>query len=255
MAAIMNSIDRLVRRDDDTTCDSGNDYDGRMGIRIASIFVILVGSLLGATLPIFLQGDKNSRSLRHLFFFFKYFGSGVIVATAFIHLLSPAVEALTDPCLSGAITDYPWYAGIMLMGIFMCFFVELMIMKFKAMGSCGGHAHRERSSEDKTESEVGVSMQHRRSNVPGEDHLGHSREHMDVEDAMVATYAVNEYSAQITAVLILEFGVIFHSIFIGLTLAVAGDELTHFYAEGTDVDNSSSFHMDVFWSGIDGVAG
>lgn len=29
------------------TCATGNDYDGRMGVRISSIFVILIGSCLG----------------------------------------------------------------------------------------------------------------------------------------------------------------------------------------------------------------
>jgi zinc transporter 1/2/3 len=37
------------------------------------------------------------------------------------------------------------------------------------------------------------------------------------------------YAAQMTAIFILEFGVIFHSIFIGLTLAVSGDEFSTLY--------------------------
>ena len=53
----------------------------------------------------------------------------------------------------------------------------------------------------------------------GEDHLGHKREHTDPE----------AFAAQMTALFILEFGVIFHSIFIGLTLAVSGDEFTILY--------------------------
>lgn len=28
-------------------CDSGNEYDGRLGVRISAIFVILVGSTIG----------------------------------------------------------------------------------------------------------------------------------------------------------------------------------------------------------------
>lgn len=34
---------------DDTTgqCSAGNDYDGKLGVRISAIFVILVGSFLG----------------------------------------------------------------------------------------------------------------------------------------------------------------------------------------------------------------
>ena len=54
----------------------------------------------------------------------------------------------------------------------------------------------------------------------GEDHLGHERDHMTDDD---------HFAAQMTAIFILEFGVIFHSIFIGLTLAVAGKEFNVLY--------------------------
>ena len=40
------------------------------------------------------------------FSFAKYFGSGVIIATAFIHLLDPALDALGSECLTGAWQDY-----------------------------------------------------------------------------------------------------------------------------------------------------
>lgn len=47
-------VARLVLRQDagseaeaKPTCDGSNGYDGRMGVRISSIFVILVGSLWG----------------------------------------------------------------------------------------------------------------------------------------------------------------------------------------------------------------
>jgi zinc transporter 1/2/3 len=39
----------------------------------------------------------------------------------------------------------------------------------------------------------------------------------------------DHFAAQMTAIFILEFGVIFHSIFIGLTLAVAGDDFIILY--------------------------
>jgi solute carrier family 39 (zinc transporter), member 1/2/3 len=54
----------------------------------------------------------------------------------------------------------------------------------------------------------------------GEDHLGHQRDHMTDDD---------HFAAQMTALFILEFGVIFHSVFIGLTLAVAGNEFNVLY--------------------------
>jgi solute carrier family 39 (zinc transporter), member 1/2/3 len=33
--------------DEEVTCEGANGYDGRMGVRISAIFVILVGSLFG----------------------------------------------------------------------------------------------------------------------------------------------------------------------------------------------------------------
>lgn len=40
---------RLVLRDEEPAsgCSTSNEYDGRMGVRISSIFVIMVGSMVG----------------------------------------------------------------------------------------------------------------------------------------------------------------------------------------------------------------
>jgi zinc transporter 1/2/3 len=69
-----------------STCDTGDKYDGRLGIRISAIFVILVGSFLGAWFPVFAARHKGVGVPEWAFFVAKYFGSGVIVATAFIHV-------------------------------------------------------------------------------------------------------------------------------------------------------------------------
>jgi len=83
----------IARQTDDTTgssvtvdCDAGNDYDGRMGIRISAIFVILAGSFLGAWFPVFAARHRGVGVPDWAFFIAKYFGSGVIIATAFIHV-------------------------------------------------------------------------------------------------------------------------------------------------------------------------
>ena len=65
--------------------------------------------------------------------------------------------------------------------------------------------------------------------TPGDDHLGHSREHVDHEMAEENEKHSEDYAAAMTAIFILEFGVVFHSIFVGLTLAVAGAEFNTLY--------------------------
>lgn len=185
------------------------------------------------------------------FFIAKYFGSGVIIATAFIHLLAPANEALGNECLTGVIAAYPWPEGIALMTVFLMFFLELMTMRYGNFGdghSHAGHSHSHSHSHTalpESHSHDAVSLEdriakhsptheaHGHHHAPGEDHLGHAREHRDNSDLSVdwaeRGFVPETYAAQMTAIFILEFGVIFHSIFIGLTLAVAGAEFITLY--------------------------
>jgi hypothetical protein len=64
--------------------------------------------------------------------------------------------------------------------------------------------------------------------TPGDDRRS-SREHADPEAEVSRGRPVEDYAAEMTAIFILEFGVVFHSIFVGLTLAVAGAEFPTLY--------------------------
>ncbi|OBT76928.1 hypothetical protein VF21_04137 [Pseudogymnoascus sp. 05NY08] len=258
-------------------CGNGNAYDGRIGLRISSIFVIGFGSMLGALFPILASRSKRMRVPKSAFFVAKYFGSGVIIATAFIHLLAPAHEALTNECLTGPITEYSWVEGIVLMTIFAMFFIELMAMRFDFFGvnKPGAHSHAhdpecarpppipiteiptnhssdlksptldaiapavaaqpalDSSSSSQTSHKHDDTHADPHADCPpsptrsqefsyppgGTDHLSHGHHHSSSE----------HLAAQLTSIFILEFGVIFHSIFIGLTLAVAGEEFVVLY--------------------------
>lgn len=65
--------------------------------------------------------------------------------------------------------------------------------------------------------------------IPGNDHLSHTRDHRDLESDKSPLISAEDYAAQVTAVFILEFGIIFHSVFIGLTLAVSGQDFITLY--------------------------
>lgn len=249
--ATLDDVARLVLRQESEdepapSCDTGNEYDGRMGLRIAALFIIWATSSFGAVFPVFAKRHEGLKIPDWVFFICKFFGSGVIIATAFIHLLAPAEEALTNPCLTGPITEYSWVEGIILMTIFVLFVVELMVMRYGSFGGGHGHAHDDDHAHpaqnlamttapaykdndpESPESTPEPTTPHRHRpsmHAPGEDHHGHAREHTDIEDAS-SPLSFEDYRAQMTAVFILEFGIIFHSVFIGLTLAVAGEEFT-----------------------------
>ncbi|MCJ1297014.1 hypothetical protein MMC34_008583 [Xylographa carneopallida] len=82
----------------------GGSYD--QPLNVAACFIILLASLLGCLAPLFFQ--RHPRYLRYPFAIIlgKHVGTGVLLALALIHLLGPAVQELTDPCL-----PYAWSAG------------------------------------------------------------------------------------------------------------------------------------------------
>lgn len=61
-----------------------NEYDGRLGARISAIFVILIVSSAVTFFPVLATRSKKLRIPLYVYLFARYFGTGVIVATAFI---------------------------------------------------------------------------------------------------------------------------------------------------------------------------
>ncbi|KAM7192766.1 Zinc/iron permease [Naviculisporaceae sp. PSN 640] len=237
------------------------------GLRIASIFIILAGSGLGAILPVWLARTSKLRVPQACFFVAKYFGSGVILATAWMHLLSPASDNLRDECLADRLPEYDWAMAIALMTVMVMFLVEIVVSQFdwgfaSAHGHDQNHGHshsHERKSTPSPSVTAGEprrptvdlesgsnsgsvatasttamsagrpskdlpteSLRHEVSYLPGgEEHLAHQRDHVEGDSHQ-------NFAAQMTALFILEFGVIFHSVFIGLTLAVTDNFIVLF---------------------------
>ena len=72
------------------------------------------------------------------FFACKHFGTGVLIATAFVHLVPTAFASLSDPCLPDVlIEDYPAMPGVIMMFSMFCLFVIEVWLKAKT----GGHSH------------------------------------------------------------------------------------------------------------------
>ena len=63
---------------------SSNQYDGRLGVRISALFVILVVSSAVTFFPVMATRMTKLRIPLYVYLFARYFGAGVIVATAFI---------------------------------------------------------------------------------------------------------------------------------------------------------------------------
>lgn len=62
----------------------GNEYSGQLGARISALFVILIVSSAATFFPVIAARVRWVRINIYVYLFARYFGAGVIVATAFI---------------------------------------------------------------------------------------------------------------------------------------------------------------------------
>ncbi|CDK24175.1 unnamed protein product [Kuraishia capsulata CBS 1993] len=247
----------LATRD---SCGTGNDFNGdHMGARISAVFVILATSSLSAFFPLLSSKYSTIRVPSWCFFIAKYFGSGVIVATAFIHLLQPANESLSTECLGGVFQEYPMAFAICLITLFLMFFAELIAYRWveekvaKAIGVLpmveNVHSHfgdqdlyiKNSEETDLKKFEESAQEEHTdmhahshadaSSTNPYPAHFAHAAHHQDPEvlGTPAADPGLETYYGQLLNVFVLEFGIVFHSIFIGLTLSCSGDEFVTLY--------------------------
>ncbi|SPO04851.1 related to zinc transporter [Cephalotrichum gorgonifer] len=112
------------------------EYD--LPIHVVGLFLVLAFSILGCGFPVVAKRVKWLKIPPSAFFACKHFGTGVLVATAFVHLLPTAFGSLSDPCLPDLfIEDYPAMPGVIMMGSMFCLFVIEMYLNAKT----GGHSH------------------------------------------------------------------------------------------------------------------
>lgn len=201
-------VDLFARAD---TCLDGNHYNGEHLIaRITAVPVLFALSFLGSFFPLVALHSTRFKLPSWIFFITRYFGSGVIIATGFIHLLAEALMALTNPCL-GSPFDYPWAEGIDLMSVFAFFFFDIIANK-----KIHENAFKAQAEEDEIQAKREVSDTDDKTNLD-----------VDTQQFSIRNYE-NIYQ-QILNCIVLECGILLHSIFVGLSLAIAGDEFITLY--------------------------
>ena len=225
---------------------SANDYNGMLGARISSIFVIGIISTSATFFPVVARRVPRMHIPLYVYLFARYFGAGVIVATAFIHLLDPAYSEIgpqTCVGMAGGWAEYSWPPAIVLTSVMLIFLLDFGAERYVEV-KYGAQ------SEADIQDAITGQIELRDSSMAG----GHAQsitdsrmEHIDrttirksstYEKRFTEEFGTTEaddrarqesFRQQIAAFLILEFGVIFHSVIIGLNLGVTGSEFSTLY--------------------------
>ncbi|ORX36144.1 ZIP zinc transporter-domain-containing protein [Kockovaella imperatae] len=194
--------------------------DYHMPLHIGSIFIVLITSGLGVLIPIltfwFRKGNDGSELdlesgarfgretgiWGNVFFLARHFGSGIIMSTAFIHLLYHGFVMFANECVGDLLFESTAPAIAMAAAV-LTFMLDLVGRRY--MHSSGMEDTPQLPGIDKTEI------------LPPANHgIGHGH-HFDAALAAERSWQT----------LLLEAGIIFHSIMIGVTLgASSGDGWT-----------------------------
>ncbi|KAL1841548.1 hypothetical protein VTJ49DRAFT_6921 [Mycothermus thermophilus] len=261
------TLRRLAKRGDacENSVVAAEEYN--MPLHVGALVIILAVSSLACAVPMLAAKFPFMRIPEPFFFAVRHFGTGVLLATAFVHLLPTAFISLGDPCLSNFwTTDYPAMPGaIALVGIFVVSVIEMVFSPARhtiprdslagnaratsegsGHGTVPRHGHAVRSSisgghcnNAAVVAAVTRPSGARRSSIitpapsrgaGGADSAteaekqptGSKAELREADETLGAGLTPEQlHKKSILQCMLLEVGILFHSVFIGMALSVA----------------------------------
>lgn len=184
------------------------DRDYNIPLRIGLLFVILVGSAIGAYGPIVLTSLFKFSLDGLIITILKQFGTGIIISTAFVHLMTHADLMWGSRCITLAYEATG--TSITMAAIFITFLIEYL----------GLRLINSRQKKELARITDGQSS---------EEGLVRDEKNLESTEATAVSSTITDHHSHGTvindefSVAIMEAGIVFHSILLGITLVVAGD--------------------------------
>lgn len=241
------------------------EYD--LPLHIGALFIILAVSFLACAFPIVAVGASKLRIPPTFLFVVRHFGTGVLIATAFVHLLPTAFISLTDPCLPSFWNEtYPAMAGALaLAAVFLIVVIEMVFSPGKnccafpgalvdrgdkeagrftevsggvLSGADGKKKSKSSSCQDSltilgaepmnshvrvnsTGAEAATCREQPRTTDKGSHPDKQKDSNKQLESTLTPLETEQRHKKALMQCLLLELGILFHSVFIGMALSVA----------------------------------
>ncbi|XP_012847395.1 PREDICTED: fe(2+) transport protein 1-like [Erythranthe guttata] len=180
-------------------------------LKIIAIVTILISSMIGVCLPLFTKSIPALSPDRNLFFIVKAFAAGIILATGFMHVLPDSVEMLSSPCLK----ENPWHkfpftGFVAMLSAIVTLMIDSMATSLYSKKHNSGVV-KPNSGGEPEELAVVESGGGAHSHFHGHHHGAK----LEVQGAQLLRYRV--------IAMVLELGIIVHSIVIGLSLGASNN--------------------------------
>ncbi|XP_015065312.1 fe(2+) transport protein 1-like [Solanum pennellii] len=178
-------------------------------LKIIAIVSILITSMIGVCLPLVTRSIPALSPERNLFVIVKAFAAGIILATGFMHVLPDSFDMLSSSCLK----EHPWhkfpFTG------FVAMLIPTVTMAIDSIAtSLYSKKHKGGVVNPEGDQEMAVSGNH----VHSHHHHGSLSTKDGLDGKKLLRYRV--------IAMVLELGIIVHSIVIGLSLGASSNTCT-----------------------------
>ncbi|CAL1369053.1 unnamed protein product [Linum trigynum] len=194
-------------------------------LKLASIFVIFLTSAVGIAGPVLLAQLFRGKPLYDkAVLVIKCFAAGVILSTSLVHVLPEAYASLADCAVS---SRHPWkdfpFAGLVtLIGCLLALFVDITATEHvgHGHGHGGGGGEYEPVAGEAGGGDLGKQSRGLLRMESGEGEEEESRGAREEEEELMAKVKQRLVSQ------VLEIGIIFHSVIIGVTMGTSQNRCT-----------------------------
>ncbi|OIS99393.1 PREDICTED: probable zinc transporter 10 [Nicotiana attenuata] len=198
--------------EDDSSCINKSKA---LSLKIIAIVSILITSMIGVCLPLVTRSIPALSPERSLFVIVKAFAAGIILATGFMHVLPDSFDMLSSSCLK----ENPWhkfpFTGFvaMLSAIFTLAIDSMATSLYSKKNKAGVIPESQSQGGDQEMGAVNAG-----NHVHSHHHHGSFSTKDGVDGTKLLRYRV--------IAMVLELGIIVHSIVIGLSLGASNNTCT-----------------------------
>ncbi|OMJ18378.1 Zinc transporter 1 [Smittium culicis] len=192
---------------EELNCSASGISDWSLSLQLISFFVIMFAGGIGAFIPVIGYHVRSLRLPTNLIDAMKFFGIGVILSTAIIHIYPPANGYLNDPCIGGLMGDYGGWPGVIFMLAIFFMHASEYILSAKLV--------------NKHEADTGFAVKPAQHSEDVENFAVHTS-HTHVHGASIG----GGMSKNVLSTYLLELCVAMHSITVGLAMGLTPKDET-----------------------------
>ncbi|KAJ6741450.1 ZINC/IRON TRANSPORTER [Salix viminalis] len=200
------------------TCDAGGgegtNKSEALKYKAVAIASILFAGAVGVCLPVIGKTIPVLSPERNAFFIIKAFAAGVILSTAFVHVLPDAFDSLTSPCLAeNPWGEFPFTGFVAMMSAIGTLMVDCVASSYFTRLHLNKAQPGESGDEEKAAGEGHVHT-----------HATHGHSHGIVDSS--AGSAPSQLIRHRVITQVLELGIVVHSVIIGVSLGASASPET-----------------------------